>query len=160
MRKMTKRSAVVAGVAVAAIGVGATAWAAGWFQGSSTTYAASSTIGEMTAFVDLRTQATTTNPMRFYPGKTLTLTKVTVTNPNDYAVRIASVSAITVTNAGECTQSKAGFALTDLTTAAFPSGSTPEVTLGNLTMSPNASEDCAGQGGLIIKATLTGAVAG
>lgn len=163
MRKLTKRSAAIVTGSVLAVagGTAAFAYASGWFQGSSTTYAATSSIGELTAFVDLRLQATNTNNMKLYPGKLVELKNVTVNNPNDFKVKIASIDTITVTNGGDCTQSEAGFTFPELNTSVvFDKGETTNVDLGDIKMAETATTKCAGQGGLIIKATLKGDIAG
>jgi hypothetical protein len=137
-------------------GTAAFAYASGWFRGSSTTYAATSTIGDLTAVIDLRSTADN----NLFPGKVVELKNVKVTNPNDYKVKISEVTAITVTNAGGCDQSKAGISFPELNkSTAFNKGATNGVDLGDIKMSPDADPVCAGQGGLIITATLSGEVA-
>jgi hypothetical protein len=104
MRKITKRSAAVIGATVVAIGGGA-AWAAtAWFEGTGSASAASSTIQTVTA--------TAAVSDKLYPGKNATAV-VTVTNPNDYPVRItgATLTDVTVANANGCTANNADLKL-------------------------------------------------
>ena len=161
MRQFTKRSAAIITGSVLAVagGTAAFAYASGWFQGDSTTYAQSSTIGNITAHIDLRTEPNAADN-KFYPNKVVELKNVLVTNPNDYKVKITSVGDITVTNAPGCSQNEAGFSFTELHTATvFNKGANAAVDLGDLKMSENASPACANQGGLIITAVLNGEVA-
>ena len=84
MRKMTKRSAIISGVAVAAIGVGATAWAAGWgVTGSGTGSAKASELKNLAA--------TATLADNIYPGAKTKIT-LSVTNPNDFPVKLTASS--------------------------------------------------------------------
>ncbi len=81
MRKNTKRSAVIAGVAAVAIGGGAAAWAfTGWnIGGNGSGEANASTITPLTAESSFKET--------LYPGiKTSMLTKVT--NSNEFAVKL------------------------------------------------------------------------
>jgi hypothetical protein len=101
MRKITKRSAVIAAVAVVGIGGGA-AWAAtnGWdITGTGTGDASAATITPLTATADL-------GQTNVYPG--LTTTTVTkIDNPNDFPVKL---------NGGNVTPT--GVAVTNVSTAA------------------------------------------
>ena len=100
MRKMTKRSAIITGVAVAAVGAGATAWAAGWLvEGSGTGSADAATI---TALDGKATLAD-----KIYPGaKTQIL--VEVDNKNEFPVKVDPASfkptqfAVVGDNGGDC----------------------------------------------------------
>jgi len=80
MRKMTKRSAIIVGSAVAAIGVGAAAWAAGWaVLGEGDATAKSADIKKLTA--------TATVTGNVYPGAQRGIT-LTVNNPNEFPVAV------------------------------------------------------------------------
>ncbi|WP_127497931.1 hypothetical protein [Actinoplanes solisilvae] len=158
MRKLTKRSAAVVVGSVLAItgGTAAFAYVQGWFRGTSTTYAATSTIGDLTAVIDVRTGSAN----NFYPGKIVELHNVTVNNPNDYKVKILEVTSVAVTGGGDCDQTKAGFSFPELnTTTVFNSGANPAIDLGDLKMSTDADPVCAAKGGLTVTATLKGDIA-
>ncbi|MGW4941707.1 hypothetical protein ACWEOZ_08980 [Actinoplanes sp. NPDC004185] len=106
MRKITKRSAAIIGATVVAIGGGA-AWAAtSWFNGTGTATAASSTVQTVTA------SATVADNL--YPGKNATAA-VTVTNPNDYPVKInAAKTPVVTSNTNGCNQGSAKLTLGDV----------------------------------------------
>ncbi|MCO8272311.1 hypothetical protein M1L60_17090 [Actinoplanes sp. TRM 88003] len=159
MRQFTKRSAAILTGSVLAVagGTAAFAYASGWFQGSSNTTVATSTIGNVTATIDLRAGGATN---KFFPGKIVQLQGVSLNNPNDYKVKITAVDVITVEGGGDCTQSLAGFSFPELNTSTvFDPGTTASVDLGDLKMSENASELCANKPGIVVKATLKGEVA-
>ncbi|GID25382.1 hypothetical protein [Paractinoplanes brasiliensis] len=114
MRKMTKRSAIVTGVAVAALGIGATAWAASWLvtgSGSGTASAAKIEKLEATAKVN----------GNVFPGAKTTIT-LTVNNKNEFPVQIDPTSfvpkPVKVTPAGAeattCANNLKPSAITDL----------------------------------------------
>jgi hypothetical protein len=160
MRKITKRSAATLAATVIAIGGGtaAFAYATGWFKGSGDVKATSSAIQTVTAVVDL---PSSDPAKRLFPGRTFAVTG-TVTNPNDYKVRInsASVSGISATKADNSVNSACGsngsaglaLALPSAGLVINPGTGTPNVALGNLSMAEGASPDCANSR---ITATLT-----
>ncbi len=80
MRKNTKRSAVIIGVATAVAGAGVAAWAAGWgVEGKGSANAEASTVKEMSATTELATT--------IYPGAKVQAT-TTVKNDNDFRVQL------------------------------------------------------------------------
>jgi hypothetical protein len=124
MRKNTKRSAIVAGVATVLIGGGVAAWAAtGWnIGGSGTSDATAATITPLTA--------ESTFAKSLYPGLVTTmLTKVT--NPNEFDVKLTgsvTPGAITVSGADpDATSCKNGITTSTFSTN-FPG--TPTITKG------------------------------
>ncbi|MCY1140696.1 hypothetical protein OWR29_22085 [Actinoplanes sp. Pm04-4] len=158
MRQFTKRSAAIVTGSVLAVagGTAAFAYASGWFQGSATTYATTSTIGNVTAVIDIRPGGAVNN---LYPGKLVELKGVTVTNPNDYKVKITSVDTVTVSGAGDCGQTQAGITFPELNTSkVFNSGENTNVDLGDIKMSEDALPVCANKT-LTVTATLKGEVA-
>ncbi len=155
MRKLTKRSTAVIAASVIAVSGGGAAWAiaSGWFQGSGSASASSSTIQPVTATITI--DPTTT---RLYPGKVAAINAL-VTNPNDYNVQINSVTVadVTATKAGvlnsACTEDDADLTVTgDLTSAQVVAGAADASVAANITMGPDASSACAGS---VLSATLT-----
>ena len=84
MRKMTKRSAIITATAVAAVGVGAAAWATGW-----------SLTGEGTATADAAEikplSATGSISGKIYPGATAGVT-LKIVNDNDFPATFTASS--------------------------------------------------------------------
>jgi hypothetical protein len=156
MRKITKRSAVIATGAVFAVtgGTAAFAYNAGWFKGDGTAAATTSAIQNV--------HATITVSGHIYPGLSIPITTNQIDNPNDYPVLIKGISVAGIAgNPGGCDQSKAGFSFTDL-----PSGTTVakgvsahDVPLGNIVLSANADPVCANKA-LTVNLTLAGEIAG
>jgi hypothetical protein len=146
MRKITKRSATVAAAVVIAVGGGtaAFAYATGWFQGGGTAAAYSSTIQPVTATIVIPDTA------HLYPGASIPLTGA-VTNPNDYKVKVTSVSVTSVsaikngaTNT-DCVLGTADLHATfgtqfDVNSQATNNGQS----VGTLTMGGDAVPQCAG----------------
>jgi hypothetical protein len=92
MRKNTKRSAVIAGVATVIIGGGVAAWAAnGWsLTGTGSGEAQAAQIHPLTATTSLGDKT-------IYPGAKVTAT-TSVNNPNEFGVKLdTSVKATNVT---------------------------------------------------------------
>jgi hypothetical protein len=153
MRKITKRSAaVVAGSVLALTGATAAfAYASGWFSGSGTAYAHGSTIQTVTAVIDSRSVG------NIYPGKELAVSG-TVTNPNDYTVKINSIAVGSVSTGNSACDAASGLSFTE-----FPSnllvahGSFDAVPLGKLTMNQYADPSCSGAT-FTITATMTGEI--
>lgn len=81
---MRKRTAVIAGIAVLAIG-GGVAYAA-W----SSTGAGSGTVGSKTSVASVITPVAGTTGL--YPGGSVDF-QVTISNPNDYPVKVTSIAA-------------------------------------------------------------------
>ncbi|SNY06416.1 hypothetical protein [Paractinoplanes atraurantiacus] len=158
MRKFTKRSAaiVAGGVMAVAGGTAAFAYASGWFNGNATAYAASSTIGNVTATANLgNAQAN-----RLYPNKAVPVTTATVNNPNDYTVRVTGVTITNVTSTKSgCGVGEAKLSFIDVPTADFPTGTTANAALGSVKMGPDAEPVCAGAV-FTITASLQGEIAG
>jgi hypothetical protein len=155
MRKITKRAAVIATTAVIAVGGGtaAFAYAAGWFHGDGTATASTSAIKNVNAVV------TVSGPV--YPGKVIAITNAQVANPNDYPVLVTGVTVASVTDpsGAGCDQSKAGFSFSEVPSTKVESGQTPgNVSLGKMTMSPDADPVCAGHT-LTVNLTLAGEIA-
>ncbi|MGK5679138.1 hypothetical protein [Actinoplanes sp. URMC 104] len=124
MRKMTKRSAIITGVAVVAIGSGAAAFAAGWgVKGSGTGSATASTIQ------DLKGSASVGD--KVFPGAKTTIS-LTFTNPNDFPVVVDFSSfkpgAPTVKNDDDKKSCATGLAsATKLIEDLKPKGAAPKV---------------------------------
>jgi len=146
MGKFTKRSVTVATAVVVAVGGGtaAFAYATGWFQGGGSAAAYSSTIQPVTATVVISDQA------RLFPGATIPLTG-SVTNPNDYQVKVTNVSIQSVSaTKGSSANTACDTDRADLR-ADFggqfdvPSKATlTQKTIGTLSMGGNATPECAG----------------
>jgi hypothetical protein len=145
MRKITKRSAVIAAVAVVGIGGGA-AWAAtnGWdITGSGTGDASAATITPLTATADLGTTTV-------YPGLT-TNTVTKIDNPNDFPVKLngGNVTPTGVTATASACQS-ALMAAPSTLTASLPAGavigkhSTATGVTSSVTISTSFPQSCAG----------------
>jgi hypothetical protein len=84
MRKITKRSAAIITAATLAVGgLGAGAWAAGWFEGA----------GEVVAATDAAqaVRATVTPKTNLFPGAVATAT-VKGYNPNNYPVKVTGIT--------------------------------------------------------------------
>lgn len=154
MRKITKRSAaVIAGSALALTGgTAAFAYASGWFSGTGSVKAQSSTIQIVTATVD-------TSATHLYPGKSVQV-KGTVANPNDYPVQIDTIGISDLgSSVGACTREKSKVSFGAVPAGLrIPPGTYNDVVLGNLTMG-EADPACAGAT-FNITATMTGQVAG
>jgi hypothetical protein len=87
MRKITKRSAIIATAAVVAIGGGAAAWAAGWnIGGTGTGDASAASITPLTAAIDLGSTTV-------YPGLVVNVTGK-VNNPNDFPVQVTDANVV------------------------------------------------------------------
>jgi len=156
MGKTTKRTATVATAVVLTVGAGtaAFAYASGWFQGGGTASAASSTIQNVTTTVTVANDPA----HRLFPGKVIDIAG-SITNPNDYKVKINTVAVTGVTsikNASNNPDCAGGQADLSATLAAAleiaPATTTPSLTFGTLTMGQNAVPACAGSQ---ITATLT-----
>ncbi|MEU8814474.1 hypothetical protein [Actinoplanes sp. NPDC048796] len=157
MRKFTKRSAaiVAGGVMAVAGGTAAFAYAQGWFKGNATAYAASSTIGDVTAQVDLTVSPTN----RLYPNKAVPVTTATITNPNDYPVRITGATVTNVSsNKTGCGTNEAKLSIINVPTLDLPQGTHNNQSLGFVKMSEFAEPVCAGAS-FTITASLVGEIA-
>lgn len=158
MRKITKRAAAIIAASVLAVGTGgaAFAYAAGWFNGSGTVVAASSTIQPISVTVDLGN----TDATRLYPGKSVQVKAATVNNANDYPVQINSIAVGSVsTNKTGCGQSQAGLTFTDMPDDVIPArGSKNNVVLGSIKLSDSADPVCAGAV-FTVTATMNGEIA-
>jgi hypothetical protein len=159
MRKITKRSAVIATASVLAVGTGtaAFAYASGWFNGSGTVYANSSTVQPVTTTVVLSDAS-----QKLYPGKTVAISSVTVSNPNDYPVLITALTldTLTSTKGAGCTKGNAdvSFGAVPANTI-IPAGQSPtSVNLGSVTMGGNGDVACAG-GTFTFGVKMTGEIA-
>lgn len=148
MRNFTKRTAAIVGATVIAVGGGtaAFAYASGWFNGGYSASAVSSDIQDVTATVTVANTAEN----RLFPGKTINVTG-TLTNPNDYAVKINSVEIVGVTstkgggNNGACSGAAANLSATLAATYTLtPGQSASNLPIGSLTMGQNAVKECAG----------------
>jgi hypothetical protein len=149
MRKITKRSAVIAAVAVVGIGGGA-AWAAtnGWdITGSGTGDASAATITPLSATADLGTTTV-------YPGL-ITSTVTKIDNPNDFPVKLnggnvtpTGVTASVGPNASAC--QSALMAAPSMLTANLPAGaliakhSAGYGVTSSVTISTSFPQSCAG----------------
>jgi hypothetical protein len=159
MGNFTKRTAAMVAGSIFAVagGTAAFAYAQGWFSGNGTVTAASSAILPVTATTNLGA----TSESRLFPGRTVPISAVTVTNPNDYPVQInaITVSALTTNKAG------CGIDEADLSFGAVPAGTTmgagqsANVPLGSITMAQTADPACAGAS-FTVTATLAGEIAG
>ncbi len=147
MRKNTKRSAVLAGVAAVAIGGGAAAWAAGWgVDGDGTAEATASTIKNLSM--------TSIISAKIYPGLSTTMSSA-VSNENDFKVQLTgsvTPKIITVTPAGaEADTCKTGLAAPGILNTNFPG--TPVIPAGaknlkltsTVTIGENLPKACAGK---------------
>ena len=149
MRKNTKRSAVIAGVATVAIAGGAAAWAAGWgVEGDGEATATASTITKMSATSNING--------KIHPGFQTTMSSA-VTNQNDFAVKLTgSVTPriVTVTPANEDCRAailSPGILNTDFPgTPTIPAGANGFAVTSNITIGQNLPEACAGK---VIKVT-------
>ncbi|WP_328462192.1 hypothetical protein OHA21_34570 [Actinoplanes sp. NBC_00393] len=126
MRKISKRSAVIVGVTVVALGGGA-AWAAfsGWdIEGEGKANGKAAQIKKLTA--------STTFTDNLYPGLTTDIT-TTMKNPNEFPVQLTGEIAVvnaTVTPAGEdATACAAGLKEAGMFTTTFPG--TPTIAAGD-----------------------------
>ncbi len=137
MRKMTKRSAVVASaVAVAVVGAGA-AWAAWSLTGTGDTTAAAGKAAQ------LEVKGVSTTPL--VPGATSDVT-VTVTNPNQFPVLVKSINFSDFkSNKEKCE----GNNIEQVTSAKFPAGTTvapggsaPITYAGSIRMIGGAADAC------------------
>ncbi|XVV11940.1 hypothetical protein ACQP2X_45185 [Actinoplanes sp. CA-131856] len=157
MRKFTKRSAAIVAGSVMAVagGTAAFAYASGWFSGNGTAYAASSTIGNVTATANLGNAPAN----RLYPNKAVAVTTATVNNPNDYPVRITGVTVtnVTSTKAG-CGAGEAKLTFIDVPTIDLATGTHTDVALGKVKMDEQAMPVCAGAV-FTITASLVGEIA-
>lgn len=159
MGNFTKRSAAVVAGSVLAVagGTAAFAYAQGWFSGNGSVTATASTIQTVTATVNLGA----TDATRLYPGKSVPISNVTVTNPNDYPVLITgiSVAGVSSTNKPGCATGEA-----NLSFAPVPAGTTlnagqgTTVNLGSISMGQNANPVCSGAV-LTVSANLEGEIA-
>ena len=156
MRQFTKRSAAIVTGSVLAVagGTAAFAYASGWFSGSSNTYAKTSTIGNVTAEIDLTPSADN----NLYPGKAVNITNATITNPNDFPVVITGATVTAVNGKSGCSQSDAGFAFTSVASPKIIKGTHNGVALGTISLSKTAAPACAGAN-LTVVATLQGEIA-
>ena len=124
MRKITKRSAVVAGISAVVIAGGAAAWAAGWgIEGTGKADAKGAQIKALTA--------TSVFDKNLYPDVTAELTTI-MKNPNEFKVQLtgnAAVTGATVTpadtNADTC---EAALVTPGMFNTSFPG--TPEIPAG------------------------------
>ncbi|GID96511.1 hypothetical protein Adi01nite_59230 [Amorphoplanes digitatis] len=148
MGKTTKRTATVATAVVLTVGAGtaAFAYASGWFQGGGTASAASSTIQNVTTTVTIANDSA----HRLFPGKTVDLTS-SITNPNDYKVKILTVAVGPVTsiknnsNNPNCVDGQANLSASLTAPVEINAATTtPSQTFGTLTMGQNAEPACAG----------------
>jgi hypothetical protein len=156
MRKITKRSAAVATGAVLAVagGTAAFAVASGWFSGSGTVYASSSTIKTVQATVDTRSLS------NLYPGKSVKVVG-TVNNPNDFSVQIDTISLSSlISNKSGCGAGEAKLSFGAVPAGTLvPAGTSPTtVDLGTLTMGTDAAAACAGAT-FSVSASMTGEIA-
>ncbi len=157
MRKNTKRSAVIAGVAVVAIGGGAAAWAAvnGWnVKGEGTGTAKAAEILLLTATSDM-------GAVKVYPGLVARV-DVTVQNPNEFPVKTtnAAVDAydVTVTGGTNAKKCKDGLTAESLVAKFDPNAFVPKkqagaagsATVGSTVTVGNLPEECAG-GTFVVK---------
>lgn len=143
MRKNTKRSAVIAGVALVAIGGGAAAWATGWgIDGAGDASATASTIKNL--------KATSTIGAKIYPGLRTTMSTA-VTNENDFKVQLTgSVTPKGVTVSPADAKCESGLLKPGILTTDFPG--TPEIPAGangmnvtsNITIG-DLPKECAGK---------------
>ncbi len=132
MRKITKRSAIITGVTVVAMGAGAAAWAAnGWtITGSGTAQADAATITPLTGIATIAGKV--------WPGKATTIS-MQVNNSNEFPVNLTTTSfvpgQITVTPAGDdATACKTELTSSALEAVGNPSGSSTIPAFGNTTV--------------------------
>jgi hypothetical protein len=153
MRKMTKRSAIVIGSIVAVVGgTAAFAYASGWFQGDARVGATASSIQN----VHIEFQVPNTAEARLWPGREVTLPTQTVTNLNDYPVRITDINVTTLTtDKAGCTQTTAGIDFPSVPTFTLQPGNNTGVALGTIKMSPDADKACS-DASLLVDATMVG----
>jgi hypothetical protein len=154
MRKITKRSAAVAGAIVIAIGGGtaAFAYASGWFNGTGNLTATSATVQPVTA--------TITAVGNVWPNHAAAAS-VSIGNFNQYpvtakAVDTASPPVVTVfdnaaaannnTPSTACAASDADIVLGAVVETTLAGGATKNVTFPNfVTMADTAHQNCAGK---------------
>jgi hypothetical protein len=139
MRKITKRSAAIATAAVLGVGGagGAAAWAAGWFKGHGSVTANTASIHDLQATVNLAD--------KLYPGKT-TSASASVTNTNDYPVKLTGLAnpVLTQTGGAGCTIQNSKITPSLPTTKpVLNSGETVTVVFP-VSMGLDADESCAG----------------
>jgi hypothetical protein len=152
MRKITKRAATIATVAVVGMGaLGATAWANGWFTSTATATVSSAQVQTVTGTVSF------SEPL--YPSAAVDV-KLTLANPNKYKIRI---TAITLTGdlSTNCTAADSHITFDD-PRVVLAANMTPKVytATGAAHMSIDANADCAGLNVPNVAVTLTGAPTG
>ncbi|WP_433297872.1 hypothetical protein ACQP2F_42060 [Actinoplanes sp. CA-030573] len=153
MRKLTKRSAAFVGGSVLAItgGTAAFAYASGWFNGSGTVNAQSSTIQPVIATIN--------GVSNIWPGHAVNAT-ASIGNYNEYPVTATSVDAKSIVvkvydNAADvnnkkestdCGQNDAHITLADPDDVNIDAGKTVGATFPNfVSMTEDASPKCAGK---------------
>jgi hypothetical protein len=143
MRKITKRSAAIISATVIAVGGAGAAWAfTSWGDGAGTANATTSTIVPLSA--------TATVSGNLFPGQSVDLTNVSVTNTNDYDVKLtgATLDTVEVVKGGtDCTQAKAALSLNAIPADRIVSHSSKAATnVGTftnfITMNAWANPDC------------------
>jgi hypothetical protein len=144
MRKLTKRSAVIAGAAVVAVGgLGVAAFANGWLvNGSGSATATSSEVKAMNADITLNGNV--------FPGRSLNAV-ASVDNPNEFPVLLTGLTYTGVeVKKGTADNDACESKLTpNSITPTLPSTS-PKITPGNdrivtipITIDPNLADECA-----------------
>ena len=160
MGKITKRSAAIVGGSILAVtgGTAAFAYASGWFTGTGSVAATSSEIKVVHAAVNLGNTPET----RLYPGRTVSITTASVTNPNDYPVLVTGITVQSI----QSSASGCGVGEADLSFGAVPNntvvaaGATAvPVPLGSLTMAQTADPACA-NASITVTAALAGEISG
>ena len=143
MRKMTKRSAIITGVAVAAVGAGAAAWAAnGWEIGGSGT-------AEAKAAEIVPLQAEGKVKGNIYPGLKTTIDLV-VDNKNEFPVKLTpNVKPTTYTVTPTTPDCFNGLTAAAVQTTNFPGDATipakeKKTVVSNITIG-SLPEACAGK---------------
>jgi hypothetical protein len=147
-----RKKLFVAGTAVAGLLASGVAWAAWTADGTGNGYAGATTAEELTTSV-------ATASADLYPGGTGDV-KVTINNPNDYAVNVTSISGN-----GTITDDKAACTVTGVTFANqtgtwnVAANSSSTVTLADAASMSNASDDGCQGAVFTIPVTLAGASA-
>ena len=147
-----RKKLFVAGTAVAGLLASGVAWAAWTADGTGNGYAGATTAEELTTSV-------ATASADLYPGGTGDV-KVTINNPNDYAVNVTSISGN-----GTITDDKAACTVTGVTFANQTgtwnvlANSSSTVTLTGAASMSNASDDGCQGAVFTIPVTLAGASA-
>ncbi len=132
---MRKRTAVIAAVAVVAVG-GGVAYAA-W----SSTGSGSGTVGSTTSVNS--TISPVAGATGLYPGGGVDF-QVTITNPNAYAVQVASIAAGSSDEVNGCAAATVTSAAVSNPTGTINAGQSGTYTL-HATMNANASDACKSQ---------------